>query len=468
MLTTAVVTASGQRSPGPSLVPLAVALGSLVGLAVAFGLVRARGQIDGDLLGATVEVGFAAIVGSDGRGAERGMARPLILALGGTRSGKSRFGLAAARDLAGTGRAWFLATAWPGDPEMDDRIARHRRERPADWPTIEVGADLAAAIDATEPAEPLLIDGLTLWLSAILGDEPAALDPLLDGPVAAALEAIARRPGAVIVVSDDVGGGIVPMHAGARAYRDLVGMVHQRIAAEADEVVSPGGRPAAPAQGTGDMTEPTCRRPPTPTLATAERSTTALARIAPLDVAAMAAAAAHLDRLTKPPGSLGRLETLLVELAGITGRVDAPVARRTIVVAAADHGVVRQGVSAYPSDVTAQMVANFLAGGAAINALAAAAGADVVVVDAGVATRDPGRAGRSRRGGRSSRGAPARPSQDPRGNGGHDRGPGDVPCGCAPGDRRRARPRRGAAGRRASTWSGSARWGSATRRPPAR
>jgi adenosylcobinamide kinase/adenosylcobinamide-phosphate guanylyltransferase len=164
------------------------------------------------------------------------MAKPLILAIGGTRSGKSRFGLAAARDLAGTGRAWFLATAWPGDPEMDDRIARHRRERPADWPTIEVGADLAAAIEATEPAEPVLIDGLTLWLSAILGDDPAALDPLLDGPVAAALEAIKRRPGAVIVVSDDVGGGIVPMHAGARAYRDLVGMVHQRIAAEADEV----------------------------------------------------------------------------------------------------------------------------------------------------------------------------------------------------------------------------------------
>ena len=60
------------------------------------------------------------------------MAHPLILALGGTRSGKSRFGLAAAHRLAGDGRAWFLATAWPGDPELDDRIARHRAERPAD------------------------------------------------------------------------------------------------------------------------------------------------------------------------------------------------------------------------------------------------------------------------------------------------------------------------------------------------
>ena len=164
------------------------------------------------------------------------MADPLILALGGTRSGKSRFGLAAARELAGDGRVWFLATAWPGDPEMDDRIERHRRERPSDWPTIDVGTDLAAALERTEPTEPVLIDGLTLWLSAILGDDPVGPDPLLDGPVAEALEAIAARSGAVIVVSDDVGGGIVPMHAGARIYRDLVGMVHQRIAAEADEV----------------------------------------------------------------------------------------------------------------------------------------------------------------------------------------------------------------------------------------
>ena len=123
------------------------------------------------------------------------MARPLILVLGGTRSGKSRFGLAATERLAGGGRAWFLATARPGDPELDDRIARHRRDRPADWPTVEVGDDLAAALASTAPDEPVLIDGLTLWLSALVGDEPADPDPVLDGPLAAALEAIARRPG---------------------------------------------------------------------------------------------------------------------------------------------------------------------------------------------------------------------------------------------------------------------------------
>jgi len=164
------------------------------------------------------------------------MARPLILALGGTRSGKSRFGLAAARRLAGNGRAWFLATAWPGDTEMDDRIARHRRERPEDWPTIEVGSDLVAALAQTEPSEPALIDGLTLWLSAVMGDEPTGPDPVLDGALAAALEAIAARPGPVVIVSDEVGWGIVPMHAGARVYRDVVGIAHQRIATMADEV----------------------------------------------------------------------------------------------------------------------------------------------------------------------------------------------------------------------------------------
>ena len=163
------------------------------------------------------------------------MATPLILAIGGTRSGKSRFGLAETRRLAGDGRAWFLGTAWAGDPELDDRIARHRRERPAAWPTIDVGADLVAALARTDAAEPVLIDGLTLWLSTLLGDDVPDIDLILGGPVAAGYAAIAARPGPVVVVSDEVGLGTVPMHAGARAYRDLVGIAHQRLAAMADE-----------------------------------------------------------------------------------------------------------------------------------------------------------------------------------------------------------------------------------------
>ena len=119
-----------------------------------------------------------------------------------------------------------------------------------------------------------------------------------------------------------------------------------------------------------------------------------IAALGPLDAAAMAAARDHLDRLTKPPGSLGRLEELAIGLAGITGRPYPSMARRAIVVAAGDHGVARQGVSAYPSDVTAQMIANFVGGGAAINVLAEAAGASLTVIDVGVtgpiATAPPG------------------------------------------------------------------------------
>ena len=132
------------------------------------------------------------------------------------------------------GRAWFLGTAWTGDPELDDRIGRHRLERPADWPTVDVGVDLAAAIASTEPTEPILLDGLTLWLSAVLGDGTPAIDPILDG-LSPRPTTLSPRPGPVVVVSDEVGLGIVPMHPNARAYRDLVGIAHQRLAALADE-----------------------------------------------------------------------------------------------------------------------------------------------------------------------------------------------------------------------------------------
>jgi nicotinate-nucleotide--dimethylbenzimidazole phosphoribosyltransferase len=126
----------------------------------------------------------------------------------------------------------------------------------------------------------------------------------------------------------------------------------------------------------------------------------AIGRIGPLNAAAMSTAAAHLDELTKPPGSLGRLEALAIQLAGITADPTPRFERRAIVVMAADHGVARQGVSAYPSEVTAQMVANFVAGGAAINVLGRLAHADVVVVDVGVAGPIPPALHGSRAGGR--------------------------------------------------------------------
>jgi nicotinate-nucleotide--dimethylbenzimidazole phosphoribosyltransferase len=115
----------------------------------------------------------------------------------------------------------------------------------------------------------------------------------------------------------------------------------------------------------------------------------AVERIGLLDEDAMVAARTRQVQLTKPPGALGRIEDLSVWLAGIRGTPIAPTRRKVIVTAAADHGVARHGVSAYPSEVTAQMVLNFLRGGAAVNVLARQAGADVVVVDAGVAADLP-------------------------------------------------------------------------------
>ena len=106
-----------------------------------------------------------------------------------------------------------------------------------------------------------------------------------------------------------------------------------------------------------------------------------------VDSAAALAARQRWDRLTKPLGSLGRLEELGVRLAGITGQVQPTIARKVIFTVAADHGVVEEGVSAYPQAVTAQMVLNFLRGGAGINVLARHVGAEVVV-DAGVAAAD--------------------------------------------------------------------------------
>jgi len=99
----------------------------------------------------------------------------------------------------------------------------------------------------------------------------------------------------------------------------------------------------------------------------------------------MAQARARLDQLTKPAGSLGRLEELAVWAAGVTGSPTPLLRRKVIVAAAADHGIARRGLSAYPSQVTAQMVRNFLAGGAAVNVLGRCVGARVLVVDAGVA-----------------------------------------------------------------------------------
>jgi len=114
-----------------------------------------------------------------------------------------------------------------------------------------------------------------------------------------------------------------------------------------------------------------------------------IGNVSPLDQEAMAEARSRQDRLTKPQGSLGRLERLAAQVAGITGRARPTLEHKAVIVMAGDHGVTAEGVSAYPAEVTPQMVANFARGGAAINVLARRAGARVVVVDVGVAADLP-------------------------------------------------------------------------------
>lgn len=109
-----------------------------------------------------------------------------------------------------------------------------------------------------------------------------------------------------------------------------------------------------------------------------------LQQIEPVDKAVLDRAQTRQNQLTKPPGSLGRLESLGVHLAAIQGIVKPKIEGSAVAVFAADHGVTEAGVSAYPKAVTEQMVLNFLAGGAAVNALAGVAGADLLVVDVGV------------------------------------------------------------------------------------
>ncbi len=114
--------------------------------------------------------------------------------------------------------------------------------------------------------------------------------------------------------------------------------------------------------------------------------TETVAAIGPLDEAVMATARDHQARMTKPPGSLGALEELSVRLAGLAGECPPPLPEpAAVAVFAADHGVHARGVTPWPQEVTAQMVQNFLAGGAVVNAFAAQVGAEVLVVDVGVA-----------------------------------------------------------------------------------
>jgi adenosylcobinamide kinase / adenosylcobinamide-phosphate guanylyltransferase len=156
----------------------------------------------------------------------------VVLLLGGARSGKSRIAQARAEAVAQAALV-YIATGEARDSEMTERIARHREDRGPRWRTVEVPIELPEAI-ARERGEGrvVLVDCLTLWLSNLLLGEQnvtSATDRLLG--------ALENGDGGVLLVSNEVGLGIVPENALARRFRDEAGRLHQRVAAVADEVL---------------------------------------------------------------------------------------------------------------------------------------------------------------------------------------------------------------------------------------
>lgn len=161
------------------------------------------------------------------------MTRPILaLVGGGARSGKSAFALEHARSLGA--RRTLLATAEAHDDEMRARIAQHRRERGGDFATVEEPFALPEALRGLRDLDVVVIDCLTLWLSnLLLRDEPAQR---IAEQVDQLCQTLRAAPFHSVVVTNEVGMGIVPESALGRTFRDLAGSAHQRIARSADQV----------------------------------------------------------------------------------------------------------------------------------------------------------------------------------------------------------------------------------------
>lgn len=157
----------------------------------------------------------------------------VVLITGGARSGKSGHALELARGYQSKA---FIATALAGDEEMRERIARHRAEREASFTTVEEPLDLAAALRSLNPRTGVaVVDCLTLWVANLMEQSDGQ-----DGDFRRTdefLAALEDPPCDVVVVTNEVGMGIVPANAAARRFRDLAGRLNQRVAAVADEVI---------------------------------------------------------------------------------------------------------------------------------------------------------------------------------------------------------------------------------------
>jgi len=157
-----------------------------------------------------------------------------ILIIGGCRSGKSSHALRLAEEIQG--KKIFIATCIPHDDEMKKRVANHRKERSRNWETVEAPLDLSEAIsECALRADVVIADCLTLWISNLMmaktGEKKTAME------INRLVHSIKNAPSPVILVSNEVGAGIVPENALARSFRDSAGFVNQRVAETSNRVI---------------------------------------------------------------------------------------------------------------------------------------------------------------------------------------------------------------------------------------
>jgi adenosylcobinamide kinase/adenosylcobinamide-phosphate guanylyltransferase len=178
---------------------------------------------------------------SGGKGVMEG--KKIVLVTGGTRSGKSQFAEDLAADLGGP--VTYLATLAPGDDEMRRRVALHKERRPALWTTIEEAVAIGPRLEeAGRTAGVILVDCLTGWLSNLLlnddlphpGASEVEKETYIDRVVEELAGAVGRSAASVIIVTDEVGMGLVPPYPLGRLFRDIAGKAGRRLAGVADEV----------------------------------------------------------------------------------------------------------------------------------------------------------------------------------------------------------------------------------------
>jgi adenosylcobinamide kinase/adenosylcobinamide-phosphate guanylyltransferase len=159
----------------------------------------------------------------------------IIFIIGGCRSGKSTYAMRTAEKVPAEQKI-FIATCVPQDDEMKQRVARHQRERSQNWVTVEAPLDLPEAIlQNNRKGDVILVDCLTLWVSNLLieiGDENK-----IEDTISQLIKALEKATCPIVLVSNEVGTGIVPENKLARQYRDIIGLVNQAVAKTASKVI---------------------------------------------------------------------------------------------------------------------------------------------------------------------------------------------------------------------------------------